>query len=97
MKNDFWNHVHFGRCLGLEITNSGFNRFISPSTIYQLNKRFATEIGLNFNSLTFEDYSLFTNQPIYSFRLNSNNYESIGAFRSTTPIQNTIIGRPPFL
>lgn len=57
-RNEFWNNVRFGGGVGLGFTNGGFNGFISPSAIYQVNDRFATGASLSFNYAKFNDNKL---------------------------------------
>ena len=48
-KGNFWNNVHFGGGLGLNFSNGYTNVSLSPSSIYEINEKFAGGIGLNMN------------------------------------------------
>jgi long-subunit fatty acid transport protein len=49
VKNSFWNNIHLGGGLGLNFNDGYTNLSISPSGIYQINKKLAGGLGLNLN------------------------------------------------
>lgn len=54
-KSEFWKKVRFGGGLGLNFGNNGSSVTIAPSAIYQVNKYFATGVGLQGSYVSFKD------------------------------------------
>ena len=54
-KSEFWKKVRFGGGLGLDFGNNVSSVTIAPSAVYQVNKYFATGVGLQGSYVSFRD------------------------------------------
>ncbi|WP_395076852.1 hypothetical protein [Flavobacterium sp.] len=54
-KSEFWKKVRFGGGLGLNFGNNVSSVTVAPSAVYQVNKYFATGVGLQGSYVSFKD------------------------------------------